>query len=451
MLSRLTLLVFVSLPILIYVNFGDIPLFTGYAFIAVLTVSLFFALLIKHPQYIKTTLVIPTMIPLLILISLPGVLLNEVMSISFLTARYLHLLNFAFFFMLVRSFVYMWRLDKVFYYMMLFSFVSPAIAVMQSISFNNLRTDVVINLFRDNARILYGANAAEFFQDGAYYSWLASTTFIKAPGIFTTPVENAFYSVMILCLALALYISKVPSPYLNSQFLLTVSACQILNIVLSATRSIWLSTGFVLIVLLGRHLLRSIWRVLAISIIGVASVSGFSIIVGVETFYSFLSNTVNLQDASSVGRIASLNTGINLFLNYPLFGVGLGNADLHSSTNIHSMAVTFLAELGVLGLMFLMVFFSTMFRNSAILAQSPIAIHSALGKAIFVIICAYLINSTLFANNFFHPKIALLLWGFYAVNIALLKSGQLTNKRTVSVETSGSSTLSVDPYRVEQI
>lgn len=418
-ISQLAFITFICIPVLLYVNIGQIPIFTGYILISFLFPStlLFLSLNNNGNQKAKIT----PLIPILLVFTLPGLLLNKPISMSFTLARYLHLANFFMFFTVVRYYMKNWNINNVITKMMAVSLVSPLISFIQSVSFNHLGTYLVINWFRDNAKLLYGANAAEYFKDGGYYSWLGSTSFLKAPGIYTTPAENAFYSLMILCIATATLLERKGEQKLNPDFLLLVAITHTGNIIISATRSVWLATilSLLFIIILRKRLfldkntlLLSLSSMFAL-LIGIA-------IIGIDNIYIFVQKLLSGQDSSTIGRFSSLIDGINLFFNHPFFGVGLGNADFMIGGNIHSMAVTMLAELGIFGAIYLTAFFAIMFLSGLnLISNKNDRQYSAIGLAFCGIVLGMFLNSLLFANNFFHPKVALPLWGLHALVIGL--------------------------------
>lgn len=418
-LSRLVLFGLVATPILFYINPGGVPIFMGYALTMLLAGLLALA---KLPQIFlpaggRFAVHIPLLIPLFMIVSLPGILFNPIQSSSFLFARYLHLINYLIFFLLVRYAMGRWQLDRVIFWLLLIGLISPLVALAQSISFNQLGSYAIIELFRARASWLYGANAAEYFVHG-YYSWLASTTFLKAPGVFTIPAENAFYSLMLLCIALALYVKRVQTPRWGNRFLILVCSLQIINILLAATRSVWLATLLAVCLLLGRQLLFS-RKMIGLLVIGGLALAVAGTLIGAGDLRSFTDSIFTRRDASSIGRLGTLVQGLELFLQRPLTGVGLGNADLMLGGNIHALWVTMLAELGVLGLLYLVLFVGATIGAGLRLARSPEPLTAALGSAFFAIACAHAFNSSLFANDFFHPKIALPFWGLYALVVGL--------------------------------
>ena len=192
---------------------------------------------------------------------------------------------------------------------------------------------------------------------------------IEHTGRFTGPLGDANFFGVIIVFAVPLALFHVMNGRAPVEILVwsVISAVLIAGLVATNSRGALVGLAFGLMILalgmtvrqvIGYALLAVVALAIAMMFMGQETIDRFATILGI------VSSVSDAGDTSTEGRLASWAVAFSLFRDYPLFGVGVGNFNLHyqdralelglifrgEGRSTHSLYLEFLAEQGLVGL-----------------------------------------------------------------------------------------------------
>jgi putative inorganic carbon (HCO3(-)) transporter len=197
------------------------------------------------------------------------------------------------------------------------------------------RLGIVINLLVILTIVLAAQGIVQYFTGTGFGGQETYEGRIQAVGIFSDPNDLGLALVMVLPFVFL----KLIEPAKPWQKLFAFIGLSVLAYALYLTQSRGgiMAFGALMMILFAR----SMGKVLGYGVGGVAMLALF--VLGPRM------STISTEEASAYGRIQAWGIGIDLFEQFPLFGVGYGNYTEYHFRTAHNSYVLCMAELGIFG------------------------------------------------------------------------------------------------------
>lgn len=197
------------------------------------------------------------------------------------------------------------------------------------------RLGIVINLLVILTIVLAAQGIVQYFTGTGFGGQEAYQGRIRAVGIFSDPNDLGLALVMVLPFVFLKLMERSRPP--EKLFASLGLAVLVYALYLTQSRGGLMAFGALVMILFGR----SMGKVLGYGIGGLAMLALF--VLGPRM------STISTEEASTYGRIEAWAIGIDLFEQYPLFGVGYGNFTEYHFRTAHNSFVLCMAELGMFG------------------------------------------------------------------------------------------------------
>jgi putative inorganic carbon (hco3(-)) transporter len=195
---------------------------------------------------------------------------------------------------------------------------------------------------------------------GITFSWMNSFT-SRLSGMLIDP--NAFGGLLVVIFAIHIVSLYSKNPLFSKQVAYGITFTLLVGIILTFSRSAWLALSIVLLI----QALRNPIYIFRIAFISFISFVAIILIAGTD----YLQEIIWLATRSSQidTRLTIINTGLNLFYESPIFGIGLGVITEKYHIIIHNTPVWILVEFGLIGFVIFLLFIAN------ILWRGVIAFH----------------------------------------------------------------------------
>ncbi|WP_233144093.1 O-antigen ligase family protein [Lottiidibacillus patelloidae] len=192
---------------------------------------------------------------------------------------------------------------------------------------------------------------------GITFTWVNSFTG-RLSGMLIDP--NAFGGLLVVIFTIHITSLYSKNPLFSKRMAYTVTYTLLVGIILTFSRSAWLALSIVLLI----QALRNPIYILRIAFISTISLVAIILIAGSD----YLQEIIWLATRSSQidTRLTIIKTGLNLFNESPLFGIGLGAITEKYHIIIHNTPVWILVEFGLIGFTIFLLFLANILWRGAI-------------------------------------------------------------------------------------
>jgi putative inorganic carbon (hco3(-)) transporter len=247
---------------------------------------------------------------------------------------------------------------------------------------------------------------------------------LRAAGTFTDPNVAAAHLVVGVLYGISFILYAKPKKIFQFLIALTV-LISLVGIVLTFSRTIWISILFGLLTILFYQTRKNI-------IIILSTFSLFLIIFILLTPYgSFITERVYsmfdlMGDVSIRTRLGLIKSGIKMFIDHPIFGVGYRGFPFYYNFYVdpiapqillyvkesHTLIITLLAELGIAGVLIVLLWFRRVIVDIVVLIKkSKNSVYSALLIGSLANIVTFIVYSFFYGNIFPHFNFLWLIFG----------------------------------------
>lgn len=248
---------------------------------------------------------------------------------------------------------------------------------------------------------------------------------LRASGPFSDPNVAAAYLMIGVLYSVSLLIYLKPKIKISIILFIT-SIFSLVGIILTFSRTAWVSLAFGLIPIFHFYENRKVKIIIATSIISFLLVFILFTPLGTFIIERFDSIFDLMGDISIRNRLSMAISGFNMFIDNPLFGVGFRGFPLLYNYYIdplapqvllyvkesHTLFITLLAELGIIGFIFVLIWFIRVFYDIFYLLKNennPILFAIIIGS--FANFVSFNVNCLFYGNLFPHFNFIWLIFG----------------------------------------